>query len=214
MSQSSIATCTLEQHYWQQGIIRVGGVDEVGRGPLAGPVVAAVVLLNPDDPLTGLAGLNDSKRLSPHQRQQLAGAIRQYALSVAVGQATVDEIDHHNIRMATLLAMKRAVTNLVLQAEHVLIDGRDIPSLLPCPATAIVRGDACCATIAAASIVAKVARDQMMVELDQRYPGYGWSQNSGYPTPQHLRALEQLGITPEHRRSFAPVRRLYLESIQ
>ncbi|MBF0125207.1 MAG: ribonuclease HII [Magnetococcales bacterium] len=203
---TSIAACTLEQTYWQQGIVYVCGVDEVGRGPLAGPVIAAAVILDHRDPLHNLAGLNDSKQIAPQQRQQLATAIYNQALAVATGQASVEEIDRLNIRVAALLAMQRAVMALSIAAQQALVDGRDVPDALPCPATAIIGGDGLCASIAAASIVAKVARDQLMAELSQLYPGYGWEHNSGYPTPQHRRALVQLGVTPQHRRSFAPVR--------
>ncbi len=177
------------------------GVDEVGRGPLAGPVVAAAVMLDPVQPIAGLA---DSKTLSPQRREQLAAQIRTQALAWALGRSEVAEIDQHNILQASLLAMQRAVSALTVAPAQVLVDGNRLPDL-PYPARAIVGGDQHEACIAAASIIAKVARDSEMVALAQIWPGYGFAQHKGYPTRQHLAALDRLGVTPLHRRSFRPV---------
>jgi ribonuclease HII len=181
------------------GAQRVVGVDEVGRGPLAGPVTACAVRLDPHRIPTGLA---DSKTLTAARRQALCAAILQVA-KVSIAHANVEEIDTLNILRASHLAMERAVAGL--DADHALIDGNLIPRGLACPATAIVKGDALCLSIAAASIVAKVTRDRIMVDLAQQHPGYGWEANAGYPTPAHLQALLRLGVTPCHRRSFRPV---------
>ena len=183
---------------------RVAGVDEAGRGPLAGPVIAAAVIL---DPLRPIAGLRDSKCLSPGRRERLYDEIVTRALAWAVGRAEAAEIDNINILQATLLAMQRAVNALQPGAEQVLVDGNRCP-VLPCPARAIVKGDSRVPAISAASIVAKVSRDREMIELDARYPGYGLAQHKGYPSKAHLEALEVLGPSPQHRRSYAPVRRV------
>lgn len=185
----------------------VAGVDEVGRGPLAGPVVAAAVILDPTRPIDGLA---DSKALTEKRREQLAEAIRARALAWSIARAEVEEIDDLNILHASLLAMRRAVLALAPAARYALIDGNRCPEL-PCPAQAIVKGDSRVAAISAASILAKVTRDREMVEMDRRYPGYGLASHKGYPSRQHLEALARLGVTPIHRRSYAPVRRI-LES--
>jgi ribonuclease HII len=182
----------------------LAGVDEVGRGPLAGPVVAAAVIL---DPGFTIAGLADSKCLSEKRREQLAGEIRAHALAWALGRAEVEEIDRINILQASLLAMRRAVQALDPQPDYALIDGNRCPQL-GCPAEAVIKGDARIAAISAASIIAKVARDQEMREMDARYPGYGLAGHKGYPSKAHLEALQRLGVTPIHRRSFGPVRRL------
>ncbi len=182
----------------------IAGVDEVGRGPLAGPVVAAAVILDVTKPIEGLA---DSKVLSATRREELACLIRERALCWALGRAEVEEIDRLNILQASLLAMKRAVEALSLAPELVLVDGNQMPDLVY-PAQTIVRGDASVPTISAASILAKVARDAEMCELDSRYPGYGFSKHKGYPTSTHLDALEKQGVSAIHRRSFGPVRRL------
>lgn len=182
----------------------VAGVDEVGRGPLAGPVVTAAVVLDPRRPVAGLA---DSKALSPERRSRLAIEIRAHAAAWALGRAEVEEIDRLNILQATLLAMQRAVAALAVAPRAVLIDGNRCPEL-PCPARAVVGGDRCVPQISAASILAKVARDAEMVELDVLYPGYGFAAHKGYPTRTHLQALQRLGASPIHRRSFAPVRAL------
>lgn len=183
---------------------RVAGVDEAGRGPLAGPVIAAAVIL---DPLRPIAGLRDSKCLSAARRDRLYDEITTRALAWAVGRAEAAEIDAVNILQATLLAMQRAVNALQPGAEHALVDGNRCPELA-CPAQAIVRGDSRVAAISAASIIAKVSRDREMIELDARYPGYGLAQHKGYPSKVHIQALEALGPTPQHRRSYAPVRRV------
>lgn len=177
----------------------------MGRGPLAGPVVAAAVILDPDHPIAGLA---DSKQLTEAARERLADEIRRYALAWSLGRAEVGEIDRLNILQASLLAMGRAVAGLSIPPEHILVDGNRLPKPLPCSAEAIVGGDGLVPVIGAASIVAKVARDHEMVELDRQYPGYGLARHKGYPTQAHCEALQRLGITPIHRRSFGPVRRL------
>jgi ribonuclease HII len=182
----------------------VAGIDEVGRGPLAGAVVAAAVILPEGCTIVGLA---DSKLLTAARREALAERIRNEAVAWALGRAEVEEIDRINILQATFLAMQRAVAALTVQPVHALVDGNQCPRL-PCTVQAIVGGDGSVAAISAASIVAKVARDREMVELDGRYPGYGLADHKGYSTAFHLAALERLGPTPIHRRSFAPVRRL------
>lgn len=192
---------SLETAARARGALRIAGVDEVGRGPLAGPVTAAAVILNPANIPAGLA---DSKTLTAARRQALAAALRRVA-QVSVAHASVAEIDALNILGATHLAMRRAVAGLPEPPDHLLIDGNRLPRDLPCPAQAVVRGDARCLSIAAASILAKVERDALMVALAQQHPGYGWDRNAGYPTPEHLAALRRLGVTPAHRRSFAPV---------
>jgi ribonuclease HII len=184
-----------------RGFAAICGVDEVGRGPLAGPVTAAAVIL---DPARIPHGLNDSKALTETRRNALHAAILAVA-QVSVAHASVEEIDELNILRASHLAMVRAVNGLSTRADHALIDGNMIPKGLVIPAEAIVKGDARSLSIAAASIVAKVTRDRIMVDLAQQYPAYGWNVNAGYPTPAHLRALLDFGITPHHRRSFKPV---------
>ena len=183
---------------------RVAGVDEAGRGPLAGPVVAGAVILDPENPIEGL---DDSKRLSASRRERLFDEIQEKALAWSVASATVAEIDSINILQATMLAMQRAVNALLPTAEHALIDGNRCPEL-SCPARAIVRGDSKVAAISAASILAKVTRDREMQLLDIKYPGYGLAQHKGYPSKAHIAALEMLGVTPVHRRSYAPVRKV------
>ncbi|UCE89045.1 MAG: ribonuclease HII [Pseudomonadota bacterium] len=180
----------------------LAGVDEVGRGPLAGPVVAAAVILDPQRPIQGLA---DSKRLTAARRDTLAETIQQYALYWSLGRAEATEIDRINILQASLLAMRRAVASLAVQPELALVDGNRCPEL-SCRCIAVVRGDARVAAISAASILAKVTRDREMIALDTRYPGYGFAAHKGYPTRVHREALERLGPSPVHRRSFAPVR--------
>lgn len=183
---------------------RVAGVDEAGRGPLAGPVVAGAVILDPHNPIDGL---QDSKRLTAARREVLYVEIQEKALAWAVASADVGEIDRINILQATMLAMQRAVEALQPAAEHALIDGNRCP-VLACPAQAIVKGDSRVAAISAASIMAKVTRDREMLSLDLQYPGYGLAQHKGYPSKAHIEALENLGVTPIHRRSYAPVRRV------
>jgi ribonuclease HII len=177
------------------------GVDEAGRGPLAGPVVAAAVIL---DDMNPIKGLNDSKKLSPKRREKLYDEIRAKALCCSVAQASVEEIDRLNILQATLLAMRRAVEGLRLKPHKVLVDGNRLP-VLDVRAEAIVRGDATVTAISAASILAKVTRDRWCLELDQRYPQYGFAAHKGYGTAEHLAALRAHGACPEHRKTFAPV---------
>lgn len=180
------------------------GVDEAGRGPLAGPVFAAAVILDAARPVAGVA---DSKKLSAAMRERLAAAIREHAVSWAVSSATVEEIDRLNILGATMLAMTRAVRRLAVTPARVLVDGNRCPRL-ECPVAAVVGGDASVAAIAAASILAKTARDACMLELDARYPHYGLARHKGYPTAAHLEALRRHGVVDIYRRSFAPVRRI------
>jgi ribonuclease HII len=183
---------------------RVAGVDEAGRGPLAGPVVAAAVILDDNNPLEGL---RDSKRLTAARRDRLFDEIREKALAWSVASASVAEIDTINILQATLVAMQRAVDGLLPMAEFVFIDGNRCPALA-CPTQAVIKGDDRVAAISAASIIAKVTRDREMQSLDEQYPGYGLAQHKGYPSKAHLAALESLGITDIHRRSYAPVRKI------
>jgi len=182
----------------------LAGVDEVGRGPLAGPVVAAAVILDPARPVDGL---RDSKKLTERRREILAEEIRGKALAWSLGRAEVHEIDDINILQASLLAMQRAVAGLSLAPELVLVDGNRCPAL-DYPSQAVIKGDSLVPAISAASIIAKVSRDREMVELDAEYPGYGLARHKGYPSKLHLEALRTLGVTPIHRRSYAPVRRL------
>lgn len=182
----------------------LAGVDEVGRGPLAGDVVAAAVILDPDNPVQGL---DDSKKLTPGQRLSLALEIRQRSLAWSLGRASVAEIDSLNILQASLLAMHRAVQGLVVEPAYVLVDGNRLPHW-PYASEPVVGGDGRVPAIAAASILAKVQRDAEMEAMESRYPGYGLARHKGYPTRQHLEALRRLGVTPIHRRSFGPVRQL------
>ena len=182
----------------------VAGVDEAGRGPLAGPVVAAAVIL---DDLKPIAGLADSKTLSPRQRERLSAEIHARALCFSVAQASVEEIDRLNILQATLLAMRRAVMGLRLKPHKVLVDGNRLPTL-DIVAEAVVQGDRKVPAISAASILAKVARDRWCLEIDAEYPAYGFAAHKGYGTAQHLLALQTHGVTPWHRRSFSPVARV------
>jgi len=186
----------------------VAGVDEVGRGPLAGDVVAAAVILDPANPV---AGLRDSKKLSAKRREILAVQIREQAVAWAIGRASVAEIDSLNVLQASLLAMRRAVEALQPQPVGVLVDGNRLP-VWSYPAQAVIGGDDSVAVIAAASILAKVQRDAELTDLDRRYPSYGFASHKGYPTAQHLQALRQLGVSPVHRRSFAPVKNLLPET--
>ena len=190
-----------ERERFSLGMRRVAGVDEVGRGPLAGPVGVAAVILDSDNIPEGL---NDSKVLTAERRLALSQAILDSALGVAIVFGSVAEIDAFNIRGATLRAMARALGALALRPDFALIDGRDVPEGLACPARAIVDGDALCLSIAAASIIAKVARDALMSRLGERHPEYGFASNAGYATRAHIEALVRLGPTPHHRRSFQP----------
>lgn len=200
---------TLEREiaFWQAGGGLVAGVDEAGRGPLAGPVVAAAVVFPPH--CKAIRGLRDSKLLPPAQRDRLALAVRARALAVGIGAASVREIDRLNIRRASILAMRRALLRLVVSPAHILVDGLPVPEL-GMPHDAIVDGDAHCHSIAAASVLAKTVRDRLMERLAPRHPSYAWDSNKGYGTPEHLAALAQWGFTPHHRKSFAPVVQLEL----
>jgi ribonuclease HII len=186
-------------------IIRIAGVDEAGRGPLAGPVVVAAVVL---DPATPIEGLNDSKKLSEARREKLYPLIVAGALAHCVIVIEPDEIDRLNIFQATMAGMSRAVAGLIPAATEAWIDGNKIPKDLPCPGRAIVGGDALEPAISAASILAKVSRDRLMVAMETQHPGYGFAVHKGYPTPAHLTALQRLGPCSQHRRSFAPVKQL------
>lgn len=191
------------------GATRIAGVDEVGRGPLAGPVTAAAVIL---DPSRLPEGLNDSKKLTPRRREALAAILPEVAV-VCVAHASVEEIDELNILRASHLAMERAVAGLPEAPDHLLIDGNMIPRGLTIPATTVVKGDALSLSIAAASIMAKIARDEIMRDLAQHFPGYGWEKNAGYPSKAHREALLNLGITPHHRRSFKPVHNILCKGV-
>lgn len=193
-----------ERVLWKSGIRSVAGVDEVGVGPLAGPVVAAAVIFPPG---TELAGVDDSKQLEPEQRVKLAAAIRQSATAIGVGLAEVSEIDHLNIYHAALLAMRRAIEALSLQPEHLLIDARVIPGIA-IPQNSFNKGDGINFSIAAASIIAKTHRDRLMEELEKTYPGYGFAQHKGYGTSEHQNAIRGLGPCPIHRLSYPFIREL------
>jgi ribonuclease HII len=200
----------IEKAAMARGALRVAGVDEVGRGPLAGPVTAAAVILNaaqiPE-------GLNDSKKLSAKRRNALTEALMICA-EISVGHASVEEIEQHNILRASHLAMQRAIAGLATEPDLVLIDGSMVPRGLNLPAQPVVKGDTRSLSIAAASIVAKTARDRIMVDLAQQHPGYGWETNMGYGSKSHISALQNLGITPHHRRTFKPVHNiLYQDKI-
>jgi len=182
----------------------VTGVDEVGRGPLAGPVTAAAVILDPNNIPEGL---NDSKKLSAKKREILFDQLMKVAM-VSVAHASVAEIDKINIRQASHLAMVRAIQGLAEMPDLALIDGRDVPLATPCAGQAIIKGDAKSVSIAAASIIAKVTRDRLMVDLAQHHPGYGWDKNAGYPTKSHIAALNEQGVTQHHRCSFGPVHKM------
>jgi ribonuclease HII len=185
----------------------VVGIDEAGRGPWAGPVFAGAVALDAKGlPHILRYGLNDSKKLSPARRLELYEALKPHA-RIGVGQAAVEEIDAINILQATMLAMCRALENLGFCPDHAIVDG-NYPPRLPCPVRCVVRGDSLSLSVAAASIVAKVSRDRMMTDLASAFPGYGWDHNFGYGTAEHQAALEALGATPHHRRTFAPVFRI------
>ncbi|MDF1718875.1 MAG: ribonuclease HII [Antarcticimicrobium sp.] len=205
----STADDSLEQALRAQGFLRIAGVDEVGRGPIAGPVTAAAVIL---DPQATPEGLNDSKKLTARRRETLERALWDSA-EVAIAHASVEEIDQINILRASHLAMERAIAALDPAPDFLLIDGNMIPAGLTLPARAVVGGDARSVSISAASIMAKTCRDRLMVDLAQQHPGYGWESNAGYPTKSHKEALRNLGVTPHHRRSFKPVHNiLYQEN--
>jgi ribonuclease HII len=197
--------------WWSEGLARVAGVDEAGRGPWAGPVVASAVVLPPDPAVArALAGVRDSKQLSPRQRERLFAVIQAVAASWAVGVVPSEEIDRLGILPATRLAMRQAVEGLSDSPHALLVDAVRLPAI-SLPQRSLIHGDALCFSIAAASIVAKVTRDRLMAEMDGLYPGYGFARHKGYGTPQHAAALRDLGPCPIHRRSFAPVARACAE---
>lgn len=193
-----------ERVLWKSGIRAIAGVDEVGVGPLAGPVVAAAVVFPPN---TELAGIDDSKQLDAEQRTKLAATIREFAIAIGIGSAEVGEIDHLNIYHAALLAMRRAVEALPLAPEHVLVDARVIPGV-SVPQNCFNKGDGINFSIAAASIIAKTYRDRLMEDFEKEYPGYGFAQHKGYGTPEHQNAIRELGPCPIHRLSFQFIREL------
>ncbi|HWJ20804.1 MAG TPA: ribonuclease HII [Gemmatimonadaceae bacterium] len=199
---------TIERDLRAAGAPLIAGVDEVGRGPLAGPVVACAVVMPPD--ARAIAGVDDSKRLTCAARVRLAARIRERAIAIGVGAASVREIERINIYHATVLAMRRALARLAVKPDHVLVDGKTLRTL-GVEHTAIVGGDARCYNIACASIVAKVTRDRLMERLAAHYPDYRWERNAGYGTPDHLAGLAARGITPHHRRSFCAVSQLALD---
>lgn len=184
--------------------MRIAGVDEAGRGPLVGSVVAAAVILDPNNPIEGL---NDSKKLTEKKREKLFIEIQEKALAWAIAEASAAEIDKHNILQASLLAMRRAVEALDIQPDHVLVDGNKIPQGLAMSCDAVISGDALHAEISAASILAKVTRDRQMVEMDHKFPHFGFAKHKGYPTKAHFEAIALHGVIEEHRRSFGPVRK-------
>lgn len=188
---------------YPQGYQLIAGVDEVGRGPLVGDVVTAAVILDPNNPIEGL---NDSKKLSEKKRLALLPEIKQKALAWAVGRCSPEEIDQLNILQATMVAMQRAVDGLNVTPDFVLIDGNRCPQL-PMQSQAVIKGDLRVAEISAASIIAKVVRDQEMEELDKQYPEFGFAKHKGYPTKAHFEAIEQHGVIDQHRKSFKPVKR-------
>lgn len=195
-------TLKRERALWALGLQHIAGLDEVGRGPLAGPVVAAAVVLPPDG--RAIRGLRDSKALTALQRERVGRLIRARALAWAIGAASVREIDRYNIRGATALALRRALSRLPCPVDYILLDGTALPELGR-RHEALVDGDARCHSIAAASVLAKLVRDRLMTNLGRRYPAFGWEHNKGYGTPDHLAALDADGPTRHHRRSFVPV---------
>jgi ribonuclease HII len=201
MAKDPVCGFALEEAARKRGALRIAGLDEVGRGPLFGPVVAAAVILPRG---CQLDGLNDSKKLSEKKRNELEPEIRRNAVAWAIAAVDVETIDRINIRQASLLAMRLAVRQLALSPDFLLIDGRDTIDW-DCPQQAVIQGDATSLSIAAASVLAKVHRDRMLVELDGQYPGYGLARHKGYCSAEHLAALKRLGPTPLHRKSFSPV---------
>lgn len=189
---------------------KIAGTDEAGRGPLVGSVVAAAVILDPNNPIEGL---NDSKKLTEKKREKLFIEIKEKALAWAIAESSAQEIDELNILQASLLAMRRAIEKLQIQPDHVLVDGNKEPKGLQVSCEAVVGGDAIHAEISAASILAKVTRDHDMVELDKKYPQFGFAKHKGYPTKAHFEAIAEHGVIDEHRRSFGPVRKV-LEAME
>ncbi len=202
-STSTLPTLDFENDLWRSGFSDVAGVDEVGLGCLAGPIVAAAVLMPRD--IVPIAGIRDSKKLSELQRNRLCKQIQQQAIAIGVGMASVAEIEEINVLQASYRAMQRAIGR-VQPLDHALIDGRKIKIDFGIPITTIIKGDTLSYSIACASIVAKVRRDRFMTRLAGRYPGYGWENNRGYGTAQHLSGLRSLGVTPWHRKTYSPVR--------
>jgi len=196
---------SLENKFINSGVNFIAGTDEVGRGAWAGPVTAAAVIL---DPKKIPNGINDSKKLTKNKRNQLSAEIIAKSISCSIIHISVVEIDKINILEASMLAMRKATHSLNRAASHVLVDGNRIPKNLNCPATAVVKGDSLSLTIAAASILAKVARDQIMEDLAQDFPKYGWETNVGYGTKAHIQGISQYGITPHHRVSFKPIHKM------
>ncbi|HUB00619.1 MAG TPA: ribonuclease HII [Terracidiphilus sp.] len=207
MARATVCGWKLERAARKLGALRIAGLDEVGRGPMFGPVVAAAVILAPG---CRLEGLTDSKQLSVKRRAVLDVEIRSNAVAFAIAAVDAETIDRINIRQASLLAMRRAVEQLALTPDYLLIDGVDTIEW-PCPQQAVVEGDATSFSIAAASVLAKVYRDRLMVELDREFPGYGLASHKGYCSPEHLAALARLGPTPLHRKSYHPVAQRLLE---
>jgi len=207
MHRAQVCGFRHEEAARKRGALRIAGVDEVGRGPLFGPVVAAAVILAPS---FHLDGLTDSKKLTEKKRVQFDGEIRQNAVAWAIAQVDVETIDRINIRQASLLAMRMAVGQLALSPDFLLIDGRDTIDW-SCPQQAVIQGDGASLSIAAASVLAKVHRDRLLVELDRTFPGYGLASHKGYGCPEHLEALARLGPTPLHRKSFHPVAQTLLQ---
>ncbi|EKA7411453.1 ribonuclease HII [Vibrio parahaemolyticus] len=202
-AKTTKAKVELTPFEYPQGYQLIAGVDEVGRGPLVGDVVTAAVILDPNNPIEGL---NDSKKLSEKKRLALLPEIKEKALAWAVGRCSPEEIDELNILQATMVAMQRAIAGLKVQPDLVLIDGNRCPEL-PMDSQAVVKGDLRVAEISAASIIAKVVRDQEMEELDKQYPQFGFAKHKGYPTKAHFEAIEQHGVISEHRKSFKPVKK-------
>ncbi len=200
---STLPTLDFENDLWRSGYSHIAGVDEVGLGCLAGPIVAAAVLMPKG--IVPIAGIRDSKKLSELQRHRLCGPIHQQAIAIGVGMASVAEIEEINVLQASYRAMQRAIDR-IKPLDHALIDGRKIKVDFGIPITTIIKGDALSYSIACASIVAKVRRDRFMTRLASRYPGYGWENNRGYGTAQHLSGLRSLGVTPWHRKTYSPVR--------
>jgi ribonuclease HII len=207
MARPKVCGWTLERAARKQGALRIAGCDEVGRGPLFGPVVAAAVILAPG---SRLRGLTDSKLLSEKKRNEYEGEIRGQAVAWAIASVDAETIDRINIRRASLLAMRLAVEQLALSPDFLLIDGVDLIDW-DCPQRAVIQGDSTSLSIAAASVLAKVHRDRLLVELDAQFPGYGLASHKGYGCPAHIEALARLGPTPLHRRSYSPVSQSLLQ---